>query len=214
MKLYCLSGLGVDERAFLNFKPDGVELIHIPWIRPEKNELLETYALRLFNTLDLPNDYSLLGVSFGGMIATEFAKHRNPKHLFLVSTISGYKQLPIDFWMGRYIPLHKIAPIKLLKSSNAIVRRKFGIRSPEDKALLAQILQDTDTHFLRWAMNAILLWENKNETQGIRIHGSNDKMLPIQDNVDYVIDGGGHFMIVNRADEISAIVHTIIQNYG
>ncbi|OFZ66683.1 MAG: hypothetical protein A3D92_25300 [Bacteroidetes bacterium RIFCSPHIGHO2_02_FULL_44_7] len=41
MKLFCLSGLGVDERAFVNFHPDGIELVHIPWIQPQKRESLK-----------------------------------------------------------------------------------------------------------------------------------------------------------------------------
>lgn len=87
MKLYCLSGLGVDKRAFQNFHPEGIELVHINWIDPKKNEALEVYAQRLFETVDPEQDYNLLGVSFGGMIASEFAKIRKPKRMFFVSTI-------------------------------------------------------------------------------------------------------------------------------
>lgn len=43
MKLYCLSGLGVDKRAFQNINVKGVELVHINWIDPVSNELLALY---------------------------------------------------------------------------------------------------------------------------------------------------------------------------
>lgn len=55
-------------------------------------------------------------------------------------------------------------------------------------------------------MGAIVNWKNHEKPNGVIIHGTNDKMLPLKQEAQYKIDGGGHFMIVNRADEISAIL--------
>lgn len=74
MKLYCLSGLGVDEKAFKNIKARDVDLVNVKWISPLPKESIKDYARRLFAELNPEEGYNLLGVSFGGMIAVEFAK--------------------------------------------------------------------------------------------------------------------------------------------
>jgi pimeloyl-ACP methyl ester carboxylesterase len=177
-----------------------------------KGESLKDYASRLFKATKLPDDYNLLGVSFGGMIAAEFAKIKQPRNLFLVSTVSNSSEMPLQFRFGKLIPLHKITPTFLLKSANFITYYLFGVKTQEDKQLLSQILKDTDPDFLRWAMNAMLHWNNTVK-QGIKIHGSKDRMLPAKGKIDYLVDQGGHFMIVNKADEIQAIVQSILRNH-
>jgi hypothetical protein len=71
---------------------------------------------------------------------------------------------------------------------------------------LKQILNDTDSRFLKWAINAIAHWKNSDKPSGIKIHGNNDKVLPLKTDADYVIEGGGHFMIVTRGKEISELI--------
>lgn len=216
MILYCLSGLGVDKRSFQNIHPEGVELVHIEWIDPEKNETLADYAKRLFDKINHEDNYNLLGVSFGGMIAVEFAKIKKPGKLFLVSTITNKKELPLTFKIGGVLRLHKIIPTALLRNSNFITNYLFSVHSKEDKKLLKEILHDTDPHFLKWAMNAIVYMsgridihpESANQTE-FRIHGLKDKMLPMKFHVNYIVENGGHFMIVSRGEEISRIISSI-----
>jgi len=205
VKLYCLSGLGVDERAFRNLNLPEFELIHIPWIHPLSNESLADYSKRLFDESIIDDDSNLLGVSFGGMVAMEFAKIKQPKNLFLISTIHSRKELPTLFKIGGWMRLHKIVPSKLLTSANFISYYLFGVKQKEDRSLLKEILRDTDPKFLKWAMSAILTWTNT-ESAGYNIHGTNDKILPLKRSVDVSIHDGGHFMIVTKADEISAVI--------
>ena len=80
MKLYCLSGLGTDERAFKHIHIEGVELVHVPWIDFKENESLQSYAKRLFEATKPEDDYNLIGLSFGGMIAAEWEKSKLQKH--------------------------------------------------------------------------------------------------------------------------------------
>ena len=62
-RLYCLSGLGTDQRAFQNFSLENIELIHVPWIDFLENESLESYAKRLFDVANPENGYNLIGLS-------------------------------------------------------------------------------------------------------------------------------------------------------
>ena len=206
MRLYCLSGLGVDQRAFRNLQIEGVELVHISWIDPLKNESLTEYAGRLFHSASISKEYNLIGVSFGGMIAQEFEKIQKPKSLFLASTISSSNELSALFKFGGKLKLYKIIPRIFLIRANWLTYSLFGAKSVEDKNLLKEILKDTDSSFLRWAMGAIVQWKNELSSKGIRIHGAKDKILPIRKKLDFSIQEAGHFMIVTHGKELSQFI--------
>jgi hypothetical protein len=47
----------------------------------------------------------------------------------------------------------------------------------------------------------------------IRIHGSKDKLFPLRNtHADYVIEGGEHFMIVQRGEEISLLLNKLLSD--
>jgi hypothetical protein len=140
------------------------------------------------------------------MIASEFAKLKQPSTLFLVSTINSRTELSNTFKIGAVLRLHRILPSGLMRRSNFITNYLFGVKLPEDKALLKNILYDTDPKFLKWAMNSIVHWKNNKNPIGIKIHGSKDKILPLKSNTNYLINGAGHFMIVTHGIEISQII--------
>lgn len=61
---------------------------------------------------------------------------------------------------------------------------------------------------MKWAIDKIVRWNNKTIPENIfHIHGSNDKIFPF-DNVkmDAIIHEGGHFMIMNKAEEVNEIL--------
>jgi hypothetical protein len=99
-------------------------------------------------------------------------------------------------------------PTRLLKSSNFITNWFFGTTSKFDKQLLKQILIDTDTTFLKWAIDKVARWTNKTQTKNLlHIHGTNDRILPLSFvNCNLTIKNGGHFMTLNKADEINNIL--------
>lgn len=48
-----------------------MNLFQIEWIEPLPNETIEQYAKRLAQCIDTSQPYVIIGVSFGGLIATE-----------------------------------------------------------------------------------------------------------------------------------------------
>jgi hypothetical protein len=78
-----------------------------------------------------------------------------------------------------------------------------------EKKLLDQFMHNSDEAFLRWAIDAILTWKNKRRPANcMRIHGDCDRVLPYYGNADMVIKGGGHFMVFNKAKEITAVIES------
>jgi hypothetical protein len=92
----------------------------------------------------------------------------------------------------------------------------FWLFGAKNKKLLNQILNDTDLKFAKWAVNALVSWKNQKMlgNKVLKINGKSDKLIPVRDSSSSVeiIEGGAHFMIVDRAEEISVIInqHIII----
>lgn len=212
MNVYLIGGLGADERIFqrLDLSPHQVHIIH--WITPLNGESIKTYAGRLASQIDRSTDFALLGVSFGGMIAAELHEMLNSKLLIVVSSTKSFRELPKLYqWAGK-LKLHKLIPHQLLKTS-ALNPFLFGCKTPEAKKLLQSILKDTDTHFLKWAIDAILTWERHNYAkETIHIHGDKDYILKAKNVVDSrLIKGAGHFMIFEQAEELSKRIKTYLE---
>jgi hypothetical protein len=55
--------------------------------------------------------------------------------------------------------------------------------------------------------------KSSNSKEIIRIHGTKDKLIPLRGNAIKVEDGG-HFMIVDKADEISKILNEQLKYVG
>lgn len=209
-KIYCLSGLGVDERAFSRIEIQQADLIHVPWIPSKKRESLQAYATRLFETIQPDENYHLIGVSFGGMIAQEWAKILNPKKLILMSTAASNTSIkPLLRFPGK-LGLHRLLHPKIALMFFPITQRMFGARTVKDKQQLKIILRDTDPKFLRWATGAILKWNASVVVDAIHIHGKNDKMISLPECPDLITEGG-HFTVFSEGVTISKFIEPILE---
>ncbi|KAA0990097.1 alpha/beta fold hydrolase [Dyadobacter aurulentus] len=210
MNVYFLSGLGADKRVFSRLKLDDDILIHhIEWIKPAKKETIAQYAQRLLPQIDTTKPFQLVGVSFGGMIASEIAEIVKPERIIIISSTST--GIPVSgFYRGltKFLLLSPFAG-PVLKSANKITYKYFGATTPEAKSLLRDILHDTDTKFLKWALARTGSWEKKQRAENLyHIHGDQDRLIPVKlVKPDTVIAGGGHLMVFSQAAEISAILN-------
>ncbi|MBB5645518.1 alpha/beta fold hydrolase [Pedobacter cryoconitis] len=208
--VYFISGLGADRRAFrkLIFPPD-FELIHLEWISPHPNESLADYAARLALSIDTSVPFYLVGLSFGGMLATEIAKELNPVHTFLISSTTSFKGLPWYYRAAGKLRLQKLVPVSLLKKGNGIGLKLLGAKTPEEITLLKQLVTASDPYFMKWALTCILEWRNTERPVNLtHIHGTADNILPFRFTTkpDIIIKGGGHFMVYANATAIIKII--------
>jgi pimeloyl-ACP methyl ester carboxylesterase len=212
MKIYFISGLAADKRVFKYIQvPFDYEIVHLDWIEPMKNESLSSYSLRLAEKIDTSESFALVGLSMGGMIASEIAHHFKPVHTILISSVPSSGQLPIYFKWAAKINLHKLLPVSMVKSA-AIMKRLFTAETAEDKTILKQIIRESDPNFIRWAMDAILKWKNiEPPASYIHIHGSRDELLPIRyTRPTHSINKGGHLMVLNHSGEINNILCEVL----
>jgi len=212
-KLYCISGLGADEKIFVKLKVSNAELVHIPWPEYDDYDELPCYAQKV-SALIPDDDPIILGVSLGGMIGVEICKIRPVKKLILISSAKTKSEMPsYDGLFGKLIK-SKVIPPFLYKTPNPVLYKKFGAETFDDEAMLNMILKASDGRFMKWAMRAIALWQNDTYNEPVaHIHGCEDRMI-LAENVHAHewIDDGGHMMIYNRAEEVSKFVQRELDN--
>jgi pimeloyl-ACP methyl ester carboxylesterase len=206
-KIYCLSGLGADERIYSRLRLHNRELVHIPWPEHDEYDELPCYAQKVSSLIKDDNPI-IMGVSLGGMIGIEISKMRPVKKLILISSAKTRSEMPsYDGWFGKLIK-SKILPPFVYKMPNQVLLDKFGAETEEDEALLRAILKDSDGRFMKWAMRAVALWRNDNYLQPVsHMHGRKDHMIfPQNVHADHWIEDGGHMMVYNRAEQVSRII--------
>ncbi len=211
-KVYFISGLGADKRIFSFLDLSFCEPVFIDWITPEKNEPLQSYALRLRSQIPEISPV-IIGISFGGMLTTEMAKADPAVRAIILSSNKTRKEFPGYFRAGLYLPLYKWSPATLVKKVTLKTSTMLGGTTEDEKKLLHQIIRESDMGFVRWAIGAILHWENMTIPPNIiHVHGTADKLLPFRYvKADYVIEGGTHVMTLDKHQEISLLLKQLIQ---
>lgn len=209
MKIYAISGLGADERVFKKLKLDYP--IHIiQWYAPNKEKDLSTYAKSLLEQIDLNDQVILIGVSFGGMIAIALQPYVHPMLTILISSAQNKYELPVLYrWVGKMQILRWI-PSKWMKIPKSFAKWLF---KAEDEQTLYAIIRDTDLQFLKWALLAITSWDEDNTYANVvKIHGTKDRVIPYRASKRLItVKDGGHFMIVDKAAELSQIINKQIR---
>ncbi len=210
MKVYCISGLGANCGVYEHISlPNSYEKIYLEWKPPFKNENLREYAQRMSENINPKEDFILMGLSFGGIIAQEISQFLKPKKLILISTVKHQKEIPLFFKISKYTKAHQIVPMRFITSdgmmSYAFFRKLYSNKLPK----LKEIFTYRDPQYLRWSFSQIVNWQPKTleNLPVIHIHGNKDPLFPIKkiDN-PIAVNGGNHLMIILKSGQISEII--------
>jgi len=209
MNLYFISGLGADKRIFQKLVlPEHFVVHYIDWLPVANNESLTNYCRRLSEVIDTSRPFSLVGLSFGGVVAIEMSKFLSPVQTVLISSFCLKKEVPRFYAFLSNTGLYKLLPMRLLLKPNHFVFRMFGAYKPGIKELLKNILQDTDPEFFHWAVFRLFSWEHNWKPDNlVRIHGTTDRVLPYKVNMNAIpVKGGEHLMVYSKCEVVSAIL--------
>lgn len=195
-----------------------MRFVYLEWIIPLKGESIGSYAKRMCDQLSpqasvaaqaIPADPPvLMGVSFGGMMAIEMAKYIPGAKVILISSIKSRKELPAGTWLAAMIGLYRLIPAKPPAWMRSISNYFLGAEGEEEFRLSNEFIEDVDPVYLRWAIKQIVCWKNEWQPPVLyHIHGSKDRTFPLNRvEATHVVKGGGHFMVMNRANELNAIL--------
>ncbi len=209
--IYCISGLGADERVFNKIVVPGHTLRPLQWKIPQKNETLQHYAQRMLEEIEEEKPV-LMGLSFGGMMSIEMAKLRAVEKVIIISSIKSVSELPGWMKLAGRLRLDKMVPLKSFKLMEPVQNYKLGVTNEEERRMAIEYRRNADSRYTNWAINQVLNWQNDWQPPNIyHIHGTRDKMFPAKKiRADYTVNGGGHLMIMNRAEEINAWLLSIL----
>jgi esterase/lipase len=211
-KVYCISGLGADEKVFKFLDLSFVHPVFIQWITPLKNETLEHYALRLKQQYIQEHNPVIIGLSLGGMIATEIVKSTPAARAIIISSAKTKNEIPLLVRLLRNVPLYKILPDAFIKRSLRTQQYFLGAQSVQARSYVKSALKNADLNFYKWAIGAIMKWDNTITPSNIvHIHGTNDKLLRYKFvKADISLKGGEHLIIIENAEEISSLIKKLI----
>lgn len=209
-KVYIFSGLGADERVFKHLDFKDLDVTFIQWIKPKFNESLTDYVNRIREQIKNENPI-LIGLSFGGIVATELAKIIPVEKLILISSLKTKTEIPLIYRLAGKTNFHRLIPYFILKKDHLLNRWLFGVIRKNDRDLFQRVLSDTDIDFLKWAINCIVKWDNANLHPNLfHIHGTADKLLPFRKSGKIIaIEYGGHLMVLDKAKQVSEALHRI-----
>ncbi len=205
--IYCISGFGADERVFGKVDFGENDVHYIQWKIPEKKESIESYAARMCKEISHANPV-LVGLSFGGMMAIEIAKLIPVEKIILVSSVCYRKELPFYMKLTSALNLNRLIPMKPYPILEPIENYNLGVEDKEQKKLLREYRQNLNLQYSNWAIDQVVNWQNKwTPPNFIHIHGTKDHIFPIKYIIkpDYIINKGGHLLLMNNADEVNEI---------
>ena len=208
-KLYLIPGQGGDHRLFQNIEFPGYETQVIILETPYKKERLPEYARRLISQIDTTQPFSLIGVSFGGMIAVEMTKVLNPEKVIIISSAKTKDELPWKYKVVKSIRLYKLFNGKILKKAANIARPMFEPDSKKDHETFSAMIDDKDPKYLKRAVVCLIRWDNTEYRKDIiHIHGTEDNTIPIK-NINNVVrvEGASHVMIMTEGERIGALIN-------
>lgn len=210
--IYCISGLGADERVFQKLKFKGYQPIHIRWLEPKIGESIKNYTERLTHQIKAEKPI-LIGLSFGGIIAIEMSKQIAIEKIILISSTKNKQEIPFYFKMFRWLPIYLLLPANfMLWMAKFIASWFFSLKTIDERKLLKAILFDTNARFVKWAIHQIVTWNNELIPENTyHLHGESDRVFPYQFvHEDFNIKDGGHLMIISQAEYISNLIQKII----
>ncbi len=210
--IYCISGLGADERAFSRLKIEGFKITCLPWLTPLPGETLKEYAIRMSKGITTEKPI-LMGLSFGGMMSIEIAKLLPVEKVILISSIKSDKELPRWMKVAGILRLNKIFPMRSFKLTEPVQNRFIGISMPDEIELVRSYRKNAPQQYMDWAINEVFKWRNDWQPPNLfHIHGDADRIFPINKIAPtYIIKDGGHFMIMNKAAEVNAALQRILE---
>lgn len=183
---------------------------HLHWIVPDKGMDLEAYAKMMNEQVE--EDSVLLGVSFGGLLVQEMAKHKNFKKVIVVSSVKTNKELPKRMLFAKHTKAHKLLPTGLVNNVELLAKYAFGETVTKRLELYEQYLSVRDKRYIDWSIDNIVNWKQTEPPKNlVHIHGEKDAVFPITNIKNCIrVKNGTHTMIIHRAKWFNENLPTII----
>lgn len=212
--VYLIPGQGADERLFKNLNLDTAlyNTIDIKYSIPTEEMDMHDYAKRLSLQIDTSKKFVIIGVSLGGMLATEMSTFLEPEKTIIISSAKSKNELPSRYTFQKMLPVYKLVSPAMAKKGAKIMQPIVEPDRKKDEEVFESMLEDKNPLFLNRTIAMIINWEREHKPADIiHIHGSEDNTIPIKNvDYDYKIEEGSHMMVLTKGEEISELVKKIL----
>lgn len=207
--IYLIPGQGSDYRIFSKLEfPEEYNIEQITCFTPKEGSTMHSYAKELSQQIDTTEPFILIGVSLGGMLATEMTDFLNPEKTIIISSAKCKYELPHRYRFQNIIPIYKLIPGKISKKSSFFMQPLVEPDRKKEKDIFVSMLKEKDPDFLERTIQMIIIWERKTYSDKIiHIHGDNDHTIPHKNvKCNYLVKDGSHMMTLTRAKKISILI--------
>ncbi|MDZ7615877.1 MAG: alpha/beta hydrolase [Patescibacteria group bacterium] len=213
-KLILLPGVGADARLFEPQREVFPDLVVPDWLPPEPEESLPHYGARMAEAMAplFRNDGPAVlgGVSFGGMVAYEAARHVRPT--VVVQIASCRSRHAVRALLRATRPVAPVALPGLLRTAKMLSPLALELLThlkTKQRDFFVAMFKEADSAFMKWALTAILAWEPcpPLDVPVRQIHGRRDLLLPVENvDADEIVATGGHLINMTHAAEVNAFI--------
>ena len=211
--VYFMPGLAASALIFERIQlPEADCEIHLlEWEIPLAKESLDDYAKRIAKKIKRENPV-LVGVSFGGILVQEMAKHINVRKVIIISSVKSNLEFPRRMKIAKTTKAYKLIPMSLILNLENLAKFSFGAKITHRLKLYKKFLSVRDIGYLEWAVEKVILWERTVADESvIHIHGDMDDVFPIKYIKECtVVKGGSHIMILNKYRWFNANLAAVI----
>jgi pimeloyl-ACP methyl ester carboxylesterase len=206
--IFFISGLGADHRAFDRIELNGYEQTHLPWIVPEWKDTMHTYAKKMAEPILKAENPVVIGLSLGGMLASEMTTFIPHLQVILVSSIKHRSERSNLLRIGRAFPIQGLMPPNTMKRFSFLWKMSQKKRLKGDADHMVQMFQEQDDKFMRWAILHAPKWRGKGDESRIaHIHGTADRMFPYRRIKNAIpVEGGSHLMVYVQGREVTRLI--------
>jgi len=209
LRLYLIPGTGADERLFHALDLSDFDTVNIDLPVPLKKESMHAYSLRIAREqIDTTRPFALLGVSLGGMVASELADELNPEAVVIIASAKTSDEIPSSYHLARYLPVHHLVGGKTMRWFTKLVQPKFEPMEDEQQALFVDMLYGKDPAFLKGAVRMMVDWDRKESPEGIvHLHGEHDHTLPYKHtSPTHSIVDAGHMLTYSMPEVVEGVL--------
>ena len=142
----------------------------------------------------------LVGVSFGGILVQEMAKHIKARKVIIISSVRSNSEFPRRLKIAKTTKAYKLIPMSLILNIENLAKFSFGEKINQRIKLYEKFLSVRDIGYLEWAVEKVVLWDREVIDESVvHIHGDLDDVFPIKYIANCtIVKGGTHIMILSK----------------
>lgn len=226
-RLILIPGMAVDGRLFEPQREAFPDLEVPAWLAPESaTESLARYGERMAAAVlkassrgDSGRPIVVGGLSLGGMIALEMARHLGARAVAQIASCDHPSAvLPL---LAACDPIGRVTPTPLLSLGKRVASLFVGRGGlpAEHRRLVVEMLRDIDIGFVRWSGRAVMAWPGVADAGAPvhHIHGTRDWVLPmsrLRTPPTQVVEGGAHVLNMSHAREVNEFLGRVLRENG